>query len=340
MKLKTLAILISATSIVFGQTPYTADDFITNGSMFIYQNSQFIDQPQPLSTFTTDGWNFQWPTNFENDTVFTESVANLNMEAQFPDADFCLAQTGAFAVLKLNENKLWILGIIASFNDYSFPVILSESIDIMHFPLLVGNSIVRERSIPITLTPAQLGITAADLGIPIEPDSIRITVQININSAIQAHNIFNNREAAFMESNTQTIAYAVEVLYWNIWWPISSVGGEQTTKATNYWIPGYGLPVCTIAFNPDEMVVGFKIAPDFTTSIPDFVQNVLTIYPNPTHGILKIKNSNSSRIDLFDLAGQHLLSTPKHNNEIDLRPFPAGTYILKQGNKIQKVIKY
>ena len=340
MKLKTLAISISITSITFGQTPYTADDFITNGSMFIYQNSEFVAQPQPLSNFTTDNWNFQFPSDYENDTTFAKSAAELNIETEFPDADLCLEQAGSYAVLKLNDNKLWILGIIASVNNFTLPVVLPEPIDIMHFPLQVGNSIERESSMPITLTPAQLGITAEDLGIPVEPDSIRISFQININSTIQANNIFNNRDAAFMESNTQTIAYAVEVLYWNIWWPISSVGGEQTTKATNYWMPGYGLPICTIALNPDDMVIGFKIAPNFTTSITNFVQNMLTIYPNPTHGIIKIENDNSNHIDLFDLLGQHLLTTPKSSTEIDIRHFPAGTYILKQGDKTQKVIKY
>ena len=342
MKIKTraLLLLIIISRITHGQTPYTANDFITNGSIFIYQKSDFITNPQPLESLTTDDWNYQSPSEYVMDTTYARSVADLNVEDQFLDADLCLQQDESYGIFKIDDNKLWIIGILVFVNDLTLPIKLNEPMDILHFPLTVGNTIIRERSVPLTFSPEQLGITAEELGIPIEPDSIKVNFQISVNSNIYAHGIFNASAGAYMETNMQTLEYTVEALYWNIWWPISSLGNEQTSKTTNYWMPGYGLPICTTTLNPNDSVIGFKISPNFTTNLEIPIQNKLSIIPNPTNGFITIKSNSTEPTYLFDFAGRQLQTIPPFTNHIDLNYLPAGIYILKRNEETHKLIKY
>ena len=76
----------------------------------------------------------------------------------------------------------------------------------------------------------------------------------------------------------------------------------------------------------------------------------ITLYPNPTHGqlLLEFKNypeNTQLKAGLYNISGQQLLLEDLQSNpsEIDIRNFPAGTYILKiwvdNEYKIYQVVK-
>ena len=82
------------------------------------------------------------------------------------------------------------------------------------------------------------------------------------------------------------------------------------------------------------------------TSVNDVRESSdITIFPNPTDGILNIKSDNSQieNISLFDFSGK-LLSSHKQSTEVDISDLPEGAYmIMVQTNKEivhEKVIKY
>ena len=89
----------------------------------------------------------------------------------------------------------------------------------------MGTNISRQQSIPLTFTPEQLGLTAADFGIPVEPDSVRITISITVESSIADYNMFGKFNEAYLENSKYIIGYTVAVLYWvfgmiSIFWEI------------------------------------------------------------------------------------------------------------------------
>ena len=72
----------------------------------------------------------------------------------------------------------------------------------------------------------------------------------------------------------------------------------------------------------------------------------ISIYPNPTDGILNISNSNGSisNIVLTDIAGKVLVEAAVNSDlaEIDLSSYPKGIYLVKvvteNDSYIEKVV--
>ena len=70
-------------------------------------------------------------------------------------------------------------------------------------------------------------------------------------------------------------------------------------------------------------------------SIDDPMSEVrITVYPNPTYGILHIKTdfNESLNLQLFSMDGQLLLETSSEQgieSELDLQTYPRGLYLLK-----------
>ena len=64
-------------------------------------------------------------------------------------------------------------------------------------------------------------------------------------------------------------------------------------------------------------------------------------YPNPCTGTLYIINENAERIELYNLNGQLLEMVNNGDTHVNLnmQQYPAGLYLLKVGNGVQKILK-
>ena len=64
-------------------------------------------------------------------------------------------------------------------------------------------------------------------------------------------------------------------------------------------------------------------------------------YPNPCTGTLYIINENSERIELYNMSGKLLEVVNDGNTQVTLnmQSYPAGLYMLKVGNGVQKILK-
>ncbi len=71
------------------------------------------------------------------------------------------------------------------------------------------------------------------------------------------------------------------------------------------------------------------------TGIDEQQTNILSIYPNPTSGVVNI--SQEAEIKVYSLQGALLQET--FGNQIDLSVYPKGVYILQLNGEIVKVIK-
>lgn len=69
---------------------------------------------------------------------------------------------------------------------------------------------------------------------------------------------------------------------------------------------------------------------DFVTTLNSLTNIVVEIHPNPTTAILNIKSDkNVQHIEIFDLSGRRVKSSPIKNNQIDINDLQNGTYLLK-----------
>ena len=89
------------------------------------------------------------------------------------------------------------------------------------------------------------------------------------------------------------------------------------------------------------------ILPDLSSSLntaENNAQNNSILYPNPIHheAILELKNSNNSKLEIYDMNGKMVLRKSLINNSkntIDTSNLPKGLYLFKVGKSVTKVIK-
>lgn len=67
----------------------------------------------------------------------------------------------------------------------------------------------------------------------------------------------------------------------------------------------------------------------------------LTVYPNPTNGLLSVTTEKASEAKVYSMDGKMLKTVPtqKGNNEINISELPKGVYIIKTATESTKVIK-
>ncbi len=332
---------IFANFAIYAQTPYTESDFIQCGSYSIYQQTSFIDNPQPIDSLTNNGWNYNYPETYTIDTTYALSIEELGLESTFPYANLCLRESDYYLVLQHFNSKLWVLGLVATISQNMVPVPFQQPMDIMHFPLSVGTNISRQQSIPLTFTPEQLGLSAADFGIPVEPDSVRITISITVESSIADYNMFGKFNEAYLENSKYIIGYTVAVLYWGFWNDINFLGDSRTFILKSYWMPGYGLPVCKIGLNNENQVIDFKIQPDVIVSIEPVANKQVKCYPIPFSNILYVESNMPQNIQLYDYTGRLVANyiSKCGITEISTEHLQSGLYFIKVDDEVVKILK-
>ena len=75
--------------------------------------------------------------------------------------------------------------------------------------------------------------------------------------------------------------------------------------------------------------------------IDDHEMSRVHAYPNPCNGTLYIMNENAERVALYDMNGKLLEVADSRETQVTLnmQQYPAGLYLLKVGNGMQKILK-
>jgi len=63
--------------------------------------------------------------------------------------------------------------------------------------------------------------------------------------------------------------------------------------------------------------------------VVELINNEVTIYPNPTNGLLTIDNLNGEEITIINIAGKHLKTISPTTNTINVSELPRGIYFIK-----------
>lgn len=124
----------------------------------------------------------------------------------------------------------------------------------------------------------------------------------------------------------------------------SSNTNAATIEGKILMIVGKGVTVIT-ASQPGNTIfksaktVDKMLIVSVTTGIENNEYGAISIYPNPTKGIVNIKTANDALplVNVYSIAGNLLLS--ESANQINISSFPKGIYIFKIGNKHLRVIK-
>ncbi|GHT50762.1 hypothetical protein AGMMS49982_06690 [Bacteroidia bacterium] len=74
-----------------------------------------------------------------------------------------------------------------------------------------------------------------------------------------------------------------------------------------------------------------------STAIKPIDTDKLQAYPNPTTGIVHIKNANGAEVQVYTQTGELLHRT--RESQVDLSGYPGGVYLLRVGDETVKVVK-
>ena len=79
---------------------------------------------------------------------------------------------------------------------------------------------------------------------------------------------------------------------------------------------------------------------DNSLSVEDYLADDITIYPNPTSGLLVIKSNTFQQVEMYTINGILIKSTTK--NEIDMSQYSKGIYLAKiitdKGTAVKKIV--
>ena len=102
--------------------------------------------------------------------------------------------------------------------------------------------------------------------------------------------------------------------------------------------------ITSVTIDPDNWILKNVTQGDLDLSVDEYNSPNLFIYPNPTEGIITVKNNVSiTKIDIFNNLGQSILSK-SNQNTIDLSELKQGLYFIKIKDEnenifIKKVLK-
>ena len=79
---------------------------------------------------------------------------------------------------------------------------------------------------------------------------------------------------------------------------------------------------------------------DNSLSAEDYLADDITIYPNPTSGILIIKSNTLQQVEIYNINGVLIVNSDK--SEIDLSQYSKGLYLAKiitdKGTAVKKIV--
>jgi len=116
----------------------------------------------------------------------------------------------------------------------------------------------------------------------------------------------------------------------------SLVNGIEVNNNANIYFD-YNFPVLT---NTAQVIISDFVIPYVSLNVVPFVVQNISVYPNPTSGILVIESDTLEKVAIYSMSGVLLETTDK--NEIDLSHYAKGIYLIKittdKGIALKKVI--
>jgi plastocyanin len=121
-------------------------------------------------------------------------------------------------------------------------------------------------------------------------------------------------------------------------------GATSTLKNPTYQYSNTGsFDVCLLAHATLTQCLSEPICKTISVQLVDnedvIIENNIVIYPNPTDGVLYIKNASNVPYTVFNTLGQVLLEGNTLSEHLDLQDVTSGVYFLKIGNKVWRVVK-
>ena len=139
--------------------------------------------------------------------------------------------------------------------------------------------------------------------------------------------VLNNSKVDFSTKDLTTISTPVTG-GWQTWQTLKTTvkldAGKQVLRML-FVTPGYNLN-------------WFNLSKTASTFVKTLNEDIISIYPNPTHGIVQISNTEKiSKIEIFSATGVKVKTIHPVTTLIDISNFNKGLYVFKLYSNSQMV---
>lgn len=324
------------------QITITAEDFGQPGEEFVYQNDTAATGEIILfSTIDNAPWNF---SNFENDrrdTVLFLDPAATAFADSFAQANLCIRDMQGWAFLDKNTQKADLLGMVAQLETQNLIVPFDEPMTYMLFPVVYQMQFSDQQSREIRSTPEDLGIDFTEMGLPTNPDSIRIDVNYSIDGEIDDYGALTTNFGQFetlRETHTDHIGFSVYIYVYPLGWFTDPVYTDNIETQTYRWLAKEaGFPVAQATVRNDTLLNMRILETQDPSALHEPAQQLFRLYPNPAHhqlfvesvlplaGKAQLTNSSGKMVRTQQLSGKKC--------QILVADLPPGIYFVKIRNK-------
>ena len=315
-------VFVSILSLIQSQTlnmPNIPADGITYPFVMKYDTTSCSEQgPWDFSNVTTSG----------TESITIMPISTSPLASNYPSATHVLSEEGNQFFVGFDQNSYSFHGEVSIItSSYANPLIIHP------YPFGLGDTHSdSELDIPFTVPggpPAlerndQISSMALDTGTITMPDG---TIHENA-LLLKVDRTFNDGQVGSPTCNTSVLKY-------------------------EWWVMGYAVPVATIYTlsqsgacppgNPvkiSKFLVGDPSANIMETAVAD-----VSIYPNPTKGLIHIKseeNLSGLTFTIYDHLGRSAFSGTQYinDNNIDIESLPGGVYTLRISGATPKSFRF
>lgn len=358
-KIYLLIIAFICVNSIQAQISITSEDFADVDSSYVYISQTFENtNTQVLEDYLSgDVWDFSNIDGKPSDTIKFILPSSTPYASNFTESNLVTVGDDNFSYmfLKKTNDKVECLGVAGKMetmqNEIVFP--FTENLTLFNFPVEQGDTDTENANFTIKDTPENLGIN----NLPINPDSIKIKMQLTINTNFDietkaklptgTHNTIRQKQERISKIN---IFAKIPFIGWQ---EIAEAASEDTTYSYSWIAKGIGMPIAEINIskiknNESKIPENYYISrvrymqrSGNTANINNNKTQNFSLYPNPTKNNINVLGAENSQIQIFDITGKLIkkIQISDKNAKIDLSKFPNGMYfyrIIDLNNQIMK----
>jgi len=337
---------------LFAQPTLTNSIFPAAGDVF--ERSTSLSSFDSLALAITPASNQAQTWNFTS--LRTENFSRDSVEAanrpDFPTADIQQPFFGQAQVfIDISSTKMEYVAGALGFGTIAFSGLFNDPLEIQRAPLNYGDSYTDSYQLLISEhidSVPNLRQLIDSLGLPIDPDSIRINLEGDYESEVDAFGTCELPDSSYTVLRQHTVNYSdVQIEAYFVtpfgagWQDISiTIAGQlpipltDTTEQFSFIAEDEGMPVARLTTNKDNQAVEaaeFKGQRQIGTAVQSLSVQEFRLYPQPAQNAVYLElELLQAPYQLYNLQGQ-LLQTGQwqQGTSLSLSNLPAGPYLLR-----------
>ncbi|WP_462281118.1 T9SS type A sorting domain-containing protein [Salinivirga cyanobacteriivorans] len=315
---------------------YSSSDMGAVGDLFYTRELQ-LDTADwiPADSIDPQMWNF---SSLQPNQSGTIEILSKN---EFPELDTLPESTmvmqnkdNSYTCLNLENNILYLLGMLIDMDGTMFPVLLDPAPEYLHFPLTIGEGGSESINHQIQGTPGDFGLT-----IPLH-DSVRFDINVTASTMVEDTGTVTTLQYAYPAFKVSNSTIFEVDLYgkpsYGGWYLMQNDAVIDSTKGLQFYTPTYGVPVVEVQMSWQNEIQHMRMIDEDPQSIDSIHQSNFDLYPNPIKAQQTLHFSQTlSDVAIFDMNGRLIIKRTSPVAQIKLPNLPEGVYILNSTNLVK-----